>query len=163
MKIYQFAYGSNMNLKRMSARMNSKGGKLSKYAPGKFSILGPGVLNNWVLKFNTVWKGSVYANIIKESGSIVEGVIYELDSNALKRLDYFEDFPNNYLRKVMKVNYFDKNTGKIRLISCFVYVANSKTISDGFLPEKKYFSNILKGKKYLSKTYYTGLLKIKTK
>jgi hypothetical protein len=86
---YYFAYGSNMSLARMQARI---AGAVS---------LGPGVVRGWRFACNTLgFDGSAKANVLPaihpkalppaDSSSQVWGVVYRLPRVALHQLDRLE-------------------------------------------------------------------------
>ena len=75
-----FAYGMNTNLDEMSRR-----------CPGAVS-LGTAQLNDYEFVFRT------HADIVKRSGSICHGVLWDLTDKDLKALDALEGYPFYYTR-----------------------------------------------------------------
>jgi hypothetical protein len=54
-----------------------------------------------------------------------------------------------------------ENTDK-ELINCVVYVANSSKIDNSLKPEKEYLEHLLKGKYFLSESYFSDLKSVET-
>jgi len=71
-----------------------------------------GVLEGWRLVFNVYSqvRECGVANIVKDGSGMVEGVLYEITENGLKKLDDYEGHPDQYVRKVLKVECEGKNT-----------------------------------------------------
>lgn len=87
MKIYYFAYGSNMDPCRMIKR--SLCSSRREHA----------ILEGWKLVFNKVSRRNQnedFANIEREEGSIVEGILYEIECSDLEKLDRHEGYPEHY-------------------------------------------------------------------
>jgi gamma-glutamylcyclotransferase len=142
--MYYFAYGSNMDEKRMIER------------GVKFLSKEKGTLNGYRFVINKKSQKNPnigFANIIKDNNSEIEGIIYEVDYEDIIKLDRFEGFPNHYSRDYHLIN--DKQ--------CIVYIANNKWLSLNELETtEEYKNHILEGKMFLSSEYYNKLLKIKT-
>ena len=140
-----FAYGSNLDTKRMIER-----GVV-------FTSRQFGILKDYKLVFNkkTSKNNSKegYANIIKYKGSIVEGAIYEITEESISLLDKYEGYPTHYSREYLDIEVSD------RTIRCIVYVANSEKLQEGLKPSKEYFSKILEGKDLFTEEYYNNLIK----
>lgn len=155
---YYFAYGSNMDEDRMSLRMSTTERRYSEISKGTAKLIGIGKLFGWKLIFNKLpSNGSVgegFANITKKTGSIVEGIIYEIDKVGLDRLDKSEGVPENYVQKELIVKSNQKE------LSCITYIA-VKT-KENLKPSKEYLSHFLKARKYLSKEYFQKLTEIVT-
>jgi gamma-glutamylcyclotransferase len=157
--VYYFAYGSNMDEDRLKDRMKKTSGFCSNFSVGTYKVIGLGTLEGYKLvfnKINNVFRGAGYANIIKED-STVEGIIFEIDDNGMKRLDCNEGVSSGHYYK----KYININTKKGTL-NCAVYIANDDKTKDGLKPTKEYLSCLLKGKEYLSEEYYEKLTKIET-
>lgn len=137
---YYFAYGSNMNVDRMRERDVA------------FVSALPGSLFHHRLAFNkssTEISGISYANIVREIGGVVEGVLYQLsDEQQLFKLDVFEGTPYFYSR-----DKFWIEAGGER-IAAWVYVANAALIKEGLKPAHWYLQHLLAGKDYLTDEYY---------
>jgi len=147
-KVRYFAYGSNMDPKQMKDRINED-----------FFSRKRGVLEGCRLVFNiySQVRECGVANIVKDGSGMVEGVLYEITENGLKKLDDYEGHPDQYVRKVLKVECEGK---KYR---AQVYVANKDKTEDGLKPSKKYMEQLLKGQDILSKEYVEILNKVETK
>lgn len=88
-----FAYGSNMNVPQMHARV-----------PGS-RLVGTGLLGGHEFLysgFSHTWGGAV-ANVRPRRGSEVFGVLYELPAGGLAALDRFEGYPSAYQRKTAAI------------------------------------------------------------
>jgi len=136
---YYFAYGSNMNIKRMVDR----GITVYNIIPTK--------LENHELRFNKVSKkqGAV-ANVMYNESSIVEGALYEI--NDITLLDKYEGYPRHYIRTQMKFGD----------ILAWVYTAQEEHIQEGLIPKEEYLNHLLEGKSYLSDNYYKMLKNIRS-
>jgi len=135
--INYFAYGSNMDQKRMIDRgiifHNVKSAKLYNYE----------------LKFNKVSiKQGAVANVEYKEGSIVEGMLYSVES--LELLDKYEGAPKHYSRIILNIEGID----------AYVYVANKEYIKEGLKPKQEYLNHLLEGKEYLSEEYFEKLKNI---
>ncbi|MFA5745446.1 MAG: gamma-glutamylcyclotransferase family protein [archaeon] len=142
--VYYFAYGSNMSERQMDERIGI----------ANYKFFSCGKLLGYELRFNKTPRNienpkKGYANIEPKENSVVEGIIFEIDSIAISKLDKYECVPEHYVRKQLIVNALDKE------ILCEVYFA-VKT-RDGLKPEKVYLDRLLKGKVYLSEKYYKDL------
>lgn len=87
--MFYFAYGSNMNVRRMRSRCPD-----CKY-------LGAAVLRG----FRVVPR--LYADLQPNKKSNAYGVLYWVSPADLARLDVFEGYPNTYNRKQYSVYFFD--------------------------------------------------------
>ncbi len=146
--VFYFAYGSNMNEKRMLSR----GVSIKR----RFS----GTLKNWKLTFdkiNNEVKGGGFANIIPCKDSKVEGVIYETDEESIKKLDKFEGYPYNYGRETIIIK--DKDNKEFNCIAYLVAFGKTKA---NLKPTKEYLSHLLEGKDLISNNYYKFLESIET-
>lgn len=140
-----FAYGSNMNPRRMADRGM------------RFVAAEPGCLSGWRLHFNKRARGKTgvaYANIMPVAGHSVEGVLYQLvDRDEIRRMDPFEGYPELYRRQLMDI---DRGDGG-RVVSAWVYVATPAWQQEGLLPERHYLNHLLAGRPWLSPDYYRAL------
>ncbi len=148
--VLYFAYGSNMNEKRISERM--------KEEPCK--IVAKGVLKDFTLKFNKTAFGKPgvgWANVIPEDDSSVEGIVFETTEKGLEKLDKFQGLVSgHYYRKEVPIET-EKGT-----VECWLYKAVPDRTKPGLKPPKEYLNHLLAGKKHLSKEYYNKLLEIET-
>jgi gamma-glutamylcyclotransferase (GGCT)/AIG2-like uncharacterized protein YtfP len=118
-----------------------------------------GRLDDWNLIFNkkTVRGRDLgVANIIPKINSIVEGIVYEIISEDIKKLDRVEAWPIHYKKKYLDI----KNSDKI--FNCLIYVANPNKLQDNLKPEKNYLKHLLAGKDFLSENYFLKLSNIPT-
>lgn len=129
--ILYFAYGSNMKLEQMESR-----GKVISHTTA--------VLRDHKLVFNKISKRNPsegFANVIKSSGSVVEGVLYLLDDD-ISQLDKSEGVPVHYTKETMTVERADGTT-----LNALVYIANPDRTADNLLPSKEYVGKLLENKK----------------
>lgn len=154
-RIY-FAYGSNMNSSRMETRMKDgpqemlEKGKISKeefdnLKLDKINCLGVAILYDHDLRFNKKKKDSEiegYANVVEQKESEVEGVIYEVDEDHLKVLDYYEGAPKHYKRVQLPVKERDSNSFHL----ADIYIADNKDMLDANrIPSETYLNNLIIG------------------
>lgn len=139
-----FAYGSNLDEKRMISRGVN------------FKSKEKGILKGYRFTINKISQKNPnigFANIIKDENSEVEGILYSVDMGDILALDTYEGAPKHYRREVLTVN----NEQVI------VYIANESWISvDELYTTEEYKNHILEGKDFLSEKYFDQLLKIKT-
>ncbi len=143
---YYFAYGSNMNPDRVKLR----GMAVRSYMGGQ--------LSDYRLVFNkrsTIFPGAASANIMVSSGSVVEGVIYELESHqTIESMDPFEGYPIRYSRHIVSI------ATRKGALNSWVYTANEDHIQEGLKPAKWYLDHLLAGKEFLSPSYYMDLARV---
>jgi gamma-glutamylcyclotransferase len=142
--IKYFAYGSNMDMTRLSSRGVNP------------TTRNKGVLKGWKLKFNK--KASAgdwsFANIEPSEEDIVEGLVFTIKESDLKLLDKFEGAPRHYRRECLIV---DTHTETVK---CVTYIAQPEHVVEGLLPTKEYMEFLLNGAKMLSEEYQEKLLNI---
>ena len=142
--IKYFAYGSNMDMNRLSER------GISPITRHK------GVLKGWKLKFNK--KASAgdwsFANIEKSEEDSVEGLVFTIKESDLKLLDKFEGAPRHYRREILIVETYSED------VKCITYIAQSEHVVEGLLPQKDYIQFLINGSKMLSEEYQEKLLNI---
>ncbi|MCY4564406.1 MAG: gamma-glutamylcyclotransferase [Gammaproteobacteria bacterium] len=140
---YYFAYGSNMNPERVSARGLA------------FVEIRPGRLDGVRLVFDKVSRNhphAAHANIVYAPGAFVEGVLYRLRSaGEILKMDPFERAPVNYGRDAVEVFSEDER------IPAWTYFANLAVRRNGFKPPRSYLDHLLAGRPYLSPGYYRRL------
>ena len=142
MKKY-FAYGSNMDQDRMEER----GIKIISAKSG--------IAKNCNLVFNKIafFNDFIgYANIEFEANMFVEGVIYAIEDDDVKKLDKAEGYPNHYNKWKLKI---ETQNGEIE--ECFTYIANPIRTRAGLKPTRDYLNHLLEGKDFLSNKYYKKL------
>lgn len=136
---HYFAYGSNMNPRRMLARgiafNDSIAGSLKgfelcfdKRAPGKPRV--------------------AHANIRYARHAEVEGVLYSLaDPVDIANLDRYEGTPVRYSREVYAVNTLRG------IVHAWVYVGNRAMLAEGLFPERSYLQHLLAASVLYSSDY----------
>ena len=141
--IYYFGYGSNMNQTRV----------VNREMP--FSEVLAGTLRGFELAFNkrsVKYPGAASANVVENSGSHVEGVLYQLNGeDAILKMDPFEGYPVRYSRYRLPVKTL---TGDV---DAWVYMANQDYITEGLRPARWYLNHLLAGKAFLSEHYFENL------
>lgn len=139
-----FAYGSNMDYSRMLERGVN------------FSSKEKGILKGYRFVINKISQKNPnigFANIVKDDNSEVEGIIYEVTSDGILKLDRHEGAPKHYRREIMSIDNEE----------VIVYIANDLWITNNeLLTTDEYKNHILEGKDFLSEDYYKKLLEIKT-
>lgn len=144
---YYFAYGSNMNPKRMAAR-----GLVYDHAAR-------GLLDHHELKFNkkaSDLENAGYANVEPSQGNIVEGVLYRLvDDQQIFKMDPFEGVPTLYTREVMEIEMHGHG-----FVESWIYIAHPDRIDNTLLPEAWYVDHLLAGREMLSEDYYRALTEV---
>ena len=88
---YYFAYGSNCNLGQMAQR-----------CPNAVKV-GPATLCNYVLTFNGKTNGWGVANILRQKGERVDGLLWKITSECEESLDCYEGFPRLYVKRDITV------------------------------------------------------------
>jgi len=117
--IYYFAYGMNTNIRGMATR-----------CPGAEN-LGHVVLGDHKFRF------AVHADVYKQKGSAVHGVLWRINPTHLKSLDMVEGYPFYYGRKEVKIRYKDQ------LVDAIVYFMQpGNTCAD---PSSSYLNDVMEG------------------
>jgi len=145
MGVVYFAYGSNMDFKRLEEREVF------------FEFIGLGILEDYTLKFNKIASkrsGAGYANIVKQKGSRVEGLLFSIAN--IEKLDGFEGYPTHYKKEILKIQYANS------VVDATVYVAADDWVSEILKPERTYLNRLLAAKEYLSEAYFDFLKSTKT-
>ena len=139
--ILYFAYGSNMSAARMKQRLGSE-------TPNRAATLKDFQLVFDQAGFNAPsWSP---ANIRSEQGSLVEGMIYEVEEKDFKILDGYEKF---YQRLEVKVMAAQKEK-----LDAVTYL--SKKSRGEKPPTQEYLNFLLEGKSFLSREYFDELSQI---
>jgi len=143
MKNY-FAFGSNMSARRIRHRIG--------WSPARQSA----TLSDYVLTFNKQSIDGGKANIKNSVGDQVEGILYSVNEDDLKKLDNYEGVKENqYKRKNIQVNDLNGH-----LIFAIAYVAiNTGPESK---PTREYLNFLLEGEHLLSPEYVSKLEVIAT-
>lgn len=138
-----FAYGSNMN----PARVRERGLEVL--------AISAAALHGVRLGFDKQARehaGAGHACLSFDAAGIVEGVLYQLASEAdLLRMDHFERTPINYSRELVTVVTADGT------VSAWTYFANPAVWRSGGRPSRDYLSHLLAGRAYLSDAYFQRL------
>lgn len=143
-QLLYFAYGSNMSEKRMIGRgltpISKQVGVLENY---KF------IINKKSYKNPNIG----FANVMLSEKDKVEGILYEVSENDIKKLDKFEGFPKHYRKELLTITLINGD-----LKQAIVYIANSNWVSKTELKSTKEYKNyILEGINYISNNYYLFL------
>jgi gamma-glutamylcyclotransferase len=100
MKIFYFAYGSNLSLEQMTSRCPDH------------MLIGKAVLQGFRLDYtldDSYWKCGV-ADIIPEKAACVWGLLYQISAKDLVLLDDYEDVVNDYRRFKVSVKHNNVST-----------------------------------------------------
>lgn len=126
---YYLAYGSNLTLKAMKHR-----------APNS-RIVGIGWLPDHKLAF-CGQPGISYLDVIQSKGSQVPVGCFQVDKKDIQRLDEYEDYPDLYDRKTIRLE-ITKPNGQQVLLDCFYY----KMVGTPVLakPSAAYFEDCMEG------------------
>ena len=141
---WYFAYGSNMS----PSRLGERGVQASARRWG--------VLEGWRLVFDKrAYRDptEAYANLVPDSSSQVEGVLYALDAAGLAALDDREGAPKHYTRRRMAI----RTRGEP--FAAWVYIATKPWRSQDVLPSVEYLHHIVDGSDLLSDQYRQGLVR----
>ena len=115
----------------------------------------PGRLDGYCLAFNklnTRVESAGHANIVKRSGDVVEGVVFELSgSGAIAQMDPYEGAPTRYRRVIVDVE------SKGGSLSAWTYIAQPAYVREGLLPTRDYLARLLAGRPFLSESYWMKL------
>lgn len=142
---YYFAYGSNMNVARVEARIG---------ATRRFLA---GVLHDHALRFDKVSRvaGVAHANVSPSPGERVEGALFELHSpGQIRMMDPFEGYPREYQR------YRRSIVTAEGIIEAWVYFAAPGTTAPALKPAREYLDHLLAGEPFLSTDYHRRLAQV---
>ncbi len=123
--MFYFAYGSNMDEDQMLDRCGEK----------NFRRLGRAVLRDYTLKFNKRCRYGACANVERREGEYVEGILYHVNEQCLKKLDQYE---TNYRKIAVHVEFEEKR------VKAFTYIARVDSIEEGLKPAEEYLKRVLK-------------------
>ena len=98
-----------------------------------------------------------YANVIKNPDSEVQGALYVIPEEGLKKLDSCEGFPEHYYREVLEVECAN---GVV--VEAIVYIATAQKQEENLLPTDTYLNHLLKGVDIMTDDYFQKLAKQKT-
>jgi cation transport regulator ChaC len=140
---HYFAYGSNMNPERVTARGL------------RFDQVRGAILHGVRLTFDKqsrAHRGSGHATLTCDRRARVGGVLYRLATDGeIERMDPYEAAPINYSRDVVWVRAGDTD------VAAWTYFANPAVLRAGLRPERAYLNHLLAGRAYLSPAYYERL------
>lgn len=140
-----FAYGSNMN----PARVTARGLRFTRCVSGR--------VGNVRLVFDKASRdhpACAHANLEFARDSTAEGVLYELvDADEILKMDPFERAPINYSREAVTVWTAEGD------VVAWTYFANPGVRRAGLRPERAYLEHLLAGRPYLSAAYFDRLLR----
>lgn len=142
---YYFAYGSNMNVARVKARIGATRRALA------------GVLHDHALRFDKASRvsGIAHANVAQAAGERVEGALFELLEPAqIELMDPFEGYPHEYERHFLPIGTAEGT------IAAWVYIAAPGTTAPALRPAREYLDHLLAGKPYLSVEYHRRLARV---
>ncbi|MBS8269800.1 gamma-glutamylcyclotransferase [Halomonas litopenaei] len=139
---WYFAYGSNMNIERVAARI------------GETRRVLAGSLEGYALRFNKASRvpGIAHANVVPAPGDRVEGALFELlEPEQIRQMDPFEGYPHEYDRHRLQV------ITEQGPIEAWVYIAGAERQGDGLRPAREYLEHLLAGRDFLSEGYHQAL------
>src|SRR6266508_4073702 len=141
-RMRHLVYGSNMDLERLSSRIERK------LAPSERKHA---FLRGHDLQFNkqspdNPRKG--YANVVSNASQIVEGLVVDLTPEEQKKLDRFEGYPEHYDRVIVKV---ELDSGEE--VDADTCVAQPNWTKNGLMPTKQYVSQLLAAADLLTPAY----------
>lgn len=138
-----FAYGSNMNQKRLEARV------------GKVINLGGSFVTGFKLTWDCGNEKSAFANVLLDDKSVVHGVTYRMTHKQLRKLDHYEDTPLSYERMCDLDN-------KNRMIE--IYINERKRGTGNGIPSDDYLQTVIAGaiQNKLPQNYIDSLKSIKS-
>lgn len=142
---YYFAYGSNMNVARVEARIGQTRRSLA------------GVLHDHALRFDKASRvaGIAHANVSPMPGEKVEGALFELLEPAqIERMDPFEGYPCEYERYRLPIGTREGT------VEAWVYVAAPGTTAQALRPAREYLDHLLAGEPFLSTEYHRRLARV---
>jgi len=125
------AYGSNLNLSQMAMRCPTA------------KVYGKGILKGYRLLFKGQMKNA-YCTIEKKRGGKVPVVVWELEPEDEKALDFYEGYPRFYEKEDVKITLEDG-----RPIIAMVYIMTDKILDriNLNLPSRSYLETVKEGYK----------------
>ena len=146
---YYFAYGSNMNPKRMLSREVN------------FVKRELGELQGYALVFNKVCRdGTAAANILPDETSVVYGALYTCpDDHVHIQLDKYEGVSNHQYFRTKHLIKLENAT----YVHASVYIANPATCKTGLPIHPSYLDHLLDGRDILPTDYFDFLCSFKAK
>lgn len=136
MKIFYFAYGSNMDADRLKERLEKEGMKIEPR--GRKAKL---VSYRLTFDKKSTQDNLGRATIEASPGEVVWGVLYELPCHCLDILDKYEGVKSgHYRREEVKVCLPDGT--EVRAVT---YIALPEKLERGLRPPRWYLKHLLKG------------------
>jgi len=145
-----FAYGSNMSETKLRHRLQHNQSVLKRRLA---------ILRDHRLAFEKVSSTNPavgYANVVAASGRQVEGIVVELNDDALVALDEIELVPHHYDRTETIIT----DCAKGREVLAYVYTARPSWIRPGLKPLRSYVEGLMQGADLLSPEYVAMLSNI---
>ena len=123
------AYGSNLNLSQMAMRCPTA------------KVYGKGIIKGYRLIFKGQMNNA-YCTIEKRRGGKVPVVVWELQPEDEKALDFYEGYPRFYEKEDVKVTLEDGT-----VVEAMVYIMTDKILERIFLglPSRSYLETVRKG------------------
>ena len=143
---FYFAYGSNMNPRRVAER-----------GIGYDRVTGARAMGFTVRfeKRSRLQAGAGHANLAYRNGGVAEGVLYRLiDDDEIVKMDPFEGAPVHYSREWICVETEGGATW------AWTYFANRAVIAPNLKPPNWYVAHMAAGERYLSAEYVARLRSI---
>jgi len=129
--ILHFAYGSNMDSKRLQNRVGNVLAPQRAYLSGfRFEF------NKLSYRLHTV-----YGNIMPDSNSLVWGVLITLNQQQLDKLDVSEGVENGHYRQEKVIVVTDDDIE----YEAITYVAEDKWVKNGMKPKETYRNHVITG------------------
>ena len=140
---FYFAYGSNMNPRRVAERGICFDRVIAARAAG-FTVR--------FEKRSRLQAGAGHANLAYRNGGVAQGVLYRLiDDDEIVKMDPFEGVPVHYSRERIRVETEDGATW------AWTYFANRAVIAPNLKPPNWYVAHMAAGERYLSAEYVARL------
>ena len=140
---FYFAYGSNMNPRRVAERGIGYDRVTAARAAG-FAVR--------FEKRSRLQAGAGHANLAYRHGGVAEGVLYRLiDDDEIAKMDPFEGVPVHYSRESICVQTEGGATW------AWTYFANRAVIAPNLKPPHWYVAHMAAGERYLSTEYAAWL------
>jgi gamma-glutamylcyclotransferase (GGCT)/AIG2-like uncharacterized protein YtfP len=117
--IYYFSYGMLCDPSKMRG----------------YELLGVGELKNFELKMYQ------FANVEQKFGSSVYGCLWQLDKNAIRKLDRVEGYPDLYDRRTYPV-YLD---GRKHVAEVYIMTPSTLNYAEGTYPNESYVKSVARG------------------
>lgn len=122
-------------------------------------------LSAWRLVFNRIPtdenspEGLGLANIepTHNNAGMMFGMNYEMKDSFVPLLDKIHDYPNQFVRKILRFNRHD-----FTLINGFAYIARPELTKKGLKPTKAMMKTLRVAKKHVPMLYFSRLMGTKT-